>query len=60
MPKEVDVFIYLTDEEVEQALRQYLTKKGHGSRVAGLTLSPIETAFEDDAFQTCWRSGKRV
>jgi hypothetical protein len=50
MPSEVTVSIYLSRKEIEQALRQWLTKNGHGKRIAGLDLAPIETDWQDGEF----------
>ena len=52
--EEIDVFFYMSRRDVEQAVRQWLTKEGHGERITGLDLCPGSTEWLDGWFQAVW------
>jgi hypothetical protein len=52
--KEIDVFFYMSRKDLEQAIRTWLGKKGHGKRISGLDLHPISSEWVDGEFQAVW------
>lgn len=58
--EEISIFFYMERKDVEQAIRQWLTKKGHDKRIVGLALSPNDSEWTDGFFQAVFSNSKYV
>ena len=58
--EEISTFFYMTRKDLEEAIRQWLTKEGHGRKLSGLKLSPNDSEWVDGWFQAVFSNGKML